>query len=96
MSPAIVRTNIFCPILYPGAESLGYSSVAHGLFPKGGIELVHHFYQQANERLSSELPSDIQQAHLDPLKYIRIKLLFREDQSLTQKLIASIPERKMI
>ncbi|XP_057379922.1 ubiquinone biosynthesis protein COQ9, mitochondrial-like [Daphnia carinata] len=54
--------------LAQGAESLGYPSVTHGLFPKGGVELVHHFYQQANDRLSSELPSDIQEAHLDPLK----------------------------
>ncbi|KZS11099.1 Ubiquinone biosynthesis protein COQ9, mitochondrial [Daphnia magna] len=54
--------------LAQGAESLGYPSVTHGLFPKGGVELVHHFYQRANDRLSSELPSDIQEAHLDPLK----------------------------
>ncbi|EFX71430.1 hypothetical protein DAPPUDRAFT_255763 [Daphnia pulex] len=54
--------------LAEGSESLGYPGVAHGLFPKGGVELVHHFYQQSNERLASELPADIQEAQLDPLK----------------------------
>nr|CAH0102375.1 unnamed protein product [Daphnia galeata] len=54
--------------LAEGAESIGYPGVVHGLFPKGGVELVHHFYQQANERLSSELPADIQDAQLDPLQ----------------------------
>ena len=48
-----------------GAENLGYPGVAHGLFPKGGIELVHHFYRRSNSRLSSELPTDVQQAQID-------------------------------
>uniref|UniRef100_A0A182R0C0 Ubiquinone biosynthesis protein n=1 Tax=Anopheles farauti TaxID=69004 RepID=A0A182R0C0_9DIPT len=34
-----------------GAESINYPSVSHGLFPRGGIELVHHFYKQCNLKL---------------------------------------------
>lgn len=41
-----------------GAESLGYPSISHGLFPKGGVELVHHFYRQCNIRLGAQLQLD--------------------------------------
>uniref|UniRef100_A0AAG5D3F5 Ubiquinone biosynthesis protein n=1 Tax=Anopheles atroparvus TaxID=41427 RepID=A0AAG5D3F5_ANOAO len=34
-----------------GAEAANYPSVSHGLFPRGGIELVHHFYKQCNLKL---------------------------------------------
>ncbi|XP_053675223.1 ubiquinone biosynthesis protein COQ9, mitochondrial [Anopheles nili] len=34
-----------------GAEAVNYPSVSHGLFPNGGIELVHHFYKQSNLKL---------------------------------------------
>lgn len=34
-----------------GAESMGYPGVAHGMFPNGGIELIHHFYAKCNEQM---------------------------------------------
>lgn len=37
--------------LAQGAESLGYSGMAHGMFPKGGVELVNHFYASCNTKL---------------------------------------------
>jgi len=42
-----------------GAESLGYPGIAHGMFPKGGFELVNHFYQQSNMQLASELEEEV-------------------------------------
>lgn len=38
--------------LAQGAESLGYSGMAHGMFPKGGVELVNHFYASCNTKLN--------------------------------------------
>lgn len=37
--------------LSAGAETLGLPGVAHGLFPKGGAELVEYFYHVSNENL---------------------------------------------
>lgn len=37
--------------LSTGAESLGFPGVAHGLFPRGGAELVEYFYQVSNAEL---------------------------------------------
>ncbi|KAK9502571.1 hypothetical protein O3M35_011322 [Rhynocoris fuscipes] len=34
-----------------GAEVLGYPGVIHGMFPKGGFELIQHFYLTSNEKL---------------------------------------------
>lgn len=40
-------------ILYTwGAESLGYPGVIHGMFPRGGAELVQHFYVNCNHELT--------------------------------------------
>ncbi|XP_064104773.1 ubiquinone biosynthesis protein COQ9-B, mitochondrial-like [Macrobrachium nipponense] len=44
--------------LSQGAESLGYSGMAHGLFPKGGVELVNHFYATCNGRLQGFLENE--------------------------------------
>ncbi|XP_058058535.1 ubiquinone biosynthesis protein COQ9, mitochondrial [Anopheles bellator] len=38
-----------------GAEAINYPSVSHGLFPRGGIELVHYFYKQCNLKLIEHL-----------------------------------------
>lgn len=38
-----------------GAESLNYAGVAHGMFPNGAIELIHHFYSKCNRELIGEL-----------------------------------------
>jgi len=57
--------SFFCS----GSEAVGYPGVTHGLFPKGGVELVHHFYRQCNLKLSLELENEIKEAQLDPSKY---------------------------
>lgn len=41
-----------------GAESINYPSVTNGLFPRGGVELVQHFYKQCNEKLVEYLKDE--------------------------------------
>lgn len=43
-----------------GAESIGYPGIAHGLFPKGGVELAYHFIQQSNAQLAVDLEKQVQ------------------------------------
>jgi len=38
-----------------GAQEIGCPGVAHGMFPRGGIELVNYFYVTCNEELSQDL-----------------------------------------
>lgn len=42
-----------------GANSINYPSVAHGMFPNGGIELIHHFYAKCNRELIEKLHQEI-------------------------------------
>ena len=44
-----------CSAVTSGAESVGLPDVAHGLFPRGGVELVDHFYTECNARLVTEM-----------------------------------------
>lgn len=34
-----------------GAQSIGFSGIAHGMFPREGYDLVNHFYIKCNEEL---------------------------------------------
>ncbi|XP_054286741.1 ubiquinone biosynthesis protein COQ9, mitochondrial isoform X3 [Macrosteles quadrilineatus] len=38
-----------------GAGSLGYPGVIHGMFPRGGADLVSYFYSSCNQQLASQL-----------------------------------------
>ncbi|RKO93180.1 COQ9-domain-containing protein [Blyttiomyces helicus] len=38
-----------------GAEALGYPSITHGIFPRGGIELVEHFIQRSKAQMRREM-----------------------------------------
>uniref|UniRef100_A0A224YLF0 Ubiquinone biosynthesis protein n=1 Tax=Rhipicephalus zambeziensis TaxID=60191 RepID=A0A224YLF0_9ACAR len=42
-----------------GASSLGYSSVAHGLFPGGSVDLITYFYLSSNDELERQLESSL-------------------------------------
>ncbi|XP_074644218.1 ubiquinone biosynthesis protein COQ9, mitochondrial-like [Tubulanus polymorphus] len=44
-----------------GAVDLGLPAVTQGLFPRGGIELVHYFYTDCNKRLADVLSVETQQ-----------------------------------
>lgn len=38
-----------------GAQQHGYPGVTHGLFPRGGGDLMHHFVRQCNNDISKHL-----------------------------------------
>ncbi|XP_045192623.2 ubiquinone biosynthesis protein COQ9, mitochondrial-like isoform X2 [Mercenaria mercenaria] len=44
-----------------GAETEGLPGVAHGLFPRGGVELVYYFYTDCNKRLAEQLAEQVKQ-----------------------------------
>ncbi|XP_077542958.1 ubiquinone biosynthesis protein COQ9, mitochondrial [Haemaphysalis longicornis] len=45
-----------------GASSLGFSSVAHGLFPGGSLDLITYFYLSLNDELEQQLASSQQRS----------------------------------
>ena len=45
-------------ITIAGAEVEGMPGVAHGLFPRGGVELVFYFYNDCNRRLADQLAAE--------------------------------------
>ncbi|XP_050715036.1 ubiquinone biosynthesis protein COQ9, mitochondrial-like isoform X2 [Eriocheir sinensis] len=49
-----------------GAETLGYSSMVHGMFPGGGVELVNYFYGQSNSKLDEVLKAAVEEAQKNP------------------------------
>uniref|UniRef100_A0A182M4I1 Uncharacterized protein n=1 Tax=Anopheles culicifacies TaxID=139723 RepID=A0A182M4I1_9DIPT len=62
-----------------GAEAVNYPSVSHGLFPRGGIELVHHFYKQCNLKLIDYLKqetADVERVP-NPSEFARKAIEFR-------------------
>ncbi|XP_014243082.1 ubiquinone biosynthesis protein COQ9, mitochondrial-like isoform X2 [Cimex lectularius] len=65
-----------------GAESLGYPGVTHGFFPKGGIELVEHFYKTSNSLLFESLD----------LKYAELP---KEKKTATRELMAEAVEERL-
>lgn len=42
-----------------GAQSIGYATIVHGMFPNGGVELVHYFYSRCNKQLIEQLKSEL-------------------------------------
>lgn len=38
-----------------GAETAGYPGTVHGMFPRGGIELINYFYLKGNKELIEEM-----------------------------------------
>ena len=38
-----------------GAEQEGFPGVAHGMFPRGGAELVFFFYRECNKQLAEQM-----------------------------------------
>uniref|UniRef100_A0A023GBH7 Ubiquinone biosynthesis protein n=1 Tax=Amblyomma triste TaxID=251400 RepID=A0A023GBH7_AMBTT len=45
-----------------GASSLGLSSVSHGLFPGGSLDLITYFYLSSNDELEHQLASNAQKS----------------------------------
>ncbi|XP_056013541.1 ubiquinone biosynthesis protein COQ9, mitochondrial-like [Ostrea edulis] len=44
-----------------GAETIGYPSVVHGMFPRGGAELVFYFYEECNAELTSKMEQKLEE-----------------------------------
>lgn len=49
-----------------GAESINYPGVAHGMFPNGGIELIHYFYTKCNKELIEQLQREFDETNGAP------------------------------
>ncbi|KAF5272775.1 hypothetical protein FQA39_LY07802 [Lamprigera yunnana] len=47
-----------------GAESIGYPGVSHGLFPKGGADLVNHFQRTSNKKLFNHLKKQTEETDM--------------------------------
>lgn len=57
-----------------GAERVNYPGVAHGMFSNGGVELVHFFYTDCNEKLVDILKS---KECKDPSKFVQEAIQIR-------------------
>lgn len=42
-----------------GAQAIGYPGIVHGMFPSGGIELVHYFYSRCNQQLIEQMKLEL-------------------------------------
>ena len=47
--------------LSEGARAEGFPGVAHGMFPRGGGDLVHHFVRECNDQLAEKLAREVQE-----------------------------------
>lgn len=76
--PFVVQHGWSREAITHGAESINYPGIAHGLFPKGSIELINHFYVKCNretiERLRDEKIEDHTEFLVKALK-TRIELV---------------------
>ncbi|XP_072017939.1 ubiquinone biosynthesis protein COQ9, mitochondrial-like [Amphiura filiformis] len=44
-----------------GAKLQGLPAVSHGMFPRGGGDLVHHFVRECNDELADRLDAEVQE-----------------------------------
>ena len=81
-----------------GATAVGLPAVAHGMFTRGGIELLEHFEQQCNERLVGFLQSETEQEepsvmHPPPLHTRHMYLPFHRVRG--SRMIKAAVERRL-
>lgn len=56
-----------------GAEQAGYPGTVHGMFPRGGIELIDHYYLKCNRELVEEMKVKVNETGGkidDPKKFV--------------------------
>jgi ubiquinone biosynthesis protein COQ9 len=41
--------------LSQGAKTLGYPYISHGLFPRGGAELIDYFLEESRRKMTHEI-----------------------------------------
>lgn len=65
-----------------GAQSIGYPGIVHGMFPHGGIELVHYFYSRCNQELIEQMKLELEtNKSYNPIEFVskavksRIKMI---------------------
>lgn len=63
--------------LAEGAKSVGLPSAAHGLFPNGGIDLIHGFYSHCNQDLVNHLKSEKEIVQKNMTSFIRDAVKYR-------------------
>ncbi|CAD5120903.1 DgyrCDS9456 [Dimorphilus gyrociliatus] len=63
--------------LAEGAKSVGLPSTAHGLFPKGGIDLIHGFYAHCNQDLVNHLKTEKEIVQKNMTSFIRDAVEYR-------------------
>ncbi|CAH1758156.1 9687_t:CDS:2 [Entrophospora sp. SA101] len=76
--------------LSQGAKSLGYSSVAHGLFPRGGVELIDFFLEDSRQKMICEIKDKVNEEGLKIPQKIRLACITR--LNLTKPYIKKWPE----
>lgn len=71
-----------------GAESINYPSVAHGMFPNGSIELIHHFYTKCNREVIDQLQKELDEKretndfHPNPIEFLTHAIRLRLEKLL--------------
>lgn len=61
-----------------GAETIGYPGIVHGMFPNGGIELIHYFYSQCNQQLIEQMKSELDtNKSYNPAEFVTKAVKFR-------------------
>lgn len=64
--------------LAAGAEKMGLSSTVHGVFARGGGDLVLYFIRSSNEKLSQKLADEAEIAAKDPEKKKGTRAIIRD------------------
>ena len=49
---------LFLQALAEGAKIEGFPAVSHGMFPRGGGDLMHHFVRECNKELAERLAAE--------------------------------------
>lgn len=73
--------------LAAGAEKMGLSSTVHGMFSRGGGDLVLYFIRSSNEALSEKLSDDAELALKDPEKKKGTRAIIRDAVELRLRMI---------
>uniref|UniRef100_A0A1B0GC63 non-specific serine/threonine protein kinase n=1 Tax=Glossina morsitans morsitans TaxID=37546 RepID=A0A1B0GC63_GLOMM len=59
-----------------GAEEIGFSGVAHGMFPEGGFALVSYFIGKCNEELLTQMKTETDNGRKAPHNHIEFLVNF--------------------
>lgn len=63
---------------------MGYPGIVHGMFPNGGIELVHYFYAKCNQQLIEQLKTELETVRDTKKSYNPVELVSKAVQMRLQ------------